>query len=40
MEETPICASVERDLKLSIDELIAATAPVPAEPVGAEPGSA
>ncbi|GAA1148147.1 hypothetical protein GCM10009606_28580 [Nocardioides aquiterrae] len=26
MEETPICASVERDLDLSVDELVTSTA--------------
>ena len=32
MEETPICASVERDLDIDVDELTsgAATAPAPA----------
>lgn len=25
MEETPICASVERDLRLSVDELLIST---------------
>ncbi len=31
MNETPICASVERDLQMSVDELTASqgTAPVP-----------
>lgn len=37
MEETPICASVERDLELSVDELIAATAPATPEPVSGKP---
>ncbi|MGY2702998.1 hypothetical protein [Nocardioides sp. HB32] len=32
MEETPICASVERDLQLSVDELVASTAPAAAAP--------
>ncbi|HEU5036584.1 MAG TPA: hypothetical protein VFT70_06260 [Nocardioides sp.] len=32
MEETPICASVERDLDLSVDELITSTAPATAAP--------
>ena len=32
MEETPICASVERDLDLSVDELITSTVPAPAAP--------
>lgn len=39
MEETPICASVERDLQLSIDELVTSTAPAPAEPTSAKPVS-
>ena len=38
MEETPICASVERDLDLSVDELVTSTAPAaPAVPDGAKP---
>jgi hypothetical protein len=40
MQETPICAEVERDLELSVDELLAATAPTPPAPVTAEPPQA
>ena len=40
MEETPICASVERDLDLSVDELVTSTAPAPAAPDAAKPTTA
>lgn len=40
MEETPICASVERDLDLSVDELVTSTAPAPAAPDTAKPTTA
>jgi hypothetical protein len=36
MEETPICASVERDLDVSVDELVTSTAPAPAAPQTAQ----
>jgi hypothetical protein len=32
MEETPICASVERDLDLNVEELIAGVVPDPTPP--------
>ncbi len=42
MEETPICASVERDLQLSVDELTASvgTGPVPGPASLPTPGPA
>jgi len=35
MEETPICASVERDLELSVDELTASAGTAPVADKGA-----
>ena len=37
MEETPICASVERDLDLSVDELVTPATPAPAASDTAKP---
>jgi hypothetical protein len=37
MEETPICASVERDLHLSIDELVESSGTAPVDGTAAQP---
>jgi hypothetical protein len=39
MEETPICASVEKDLEITVDELVTGTSVAsPNSPAPAEPG--
>jgi hypothetical protein len=39
MEETPICASVEKDLEITVDELVTGTSvTAPGSPAPAEPG--
>lgn len=40
MEETPICASVERDLDLSVDDLVTSVGPVAAgKPAPSDPAA-
>ncbi len=37
MEETPICASVERDLDIDVEELVAGVVPETTPPTAPEP---